>query len=319
MSRGVDAAGLREERDRLAREHGPWGDDVFLADGLRTIEGEPGGAWMRTKALVQVVADALGGDLAGVRVLDLGAAEGRHTVEFARHGAEAVALEGRAGNVAKARFLKEALGLEGMDVVLSDVRELSAATHGEFDAVLCLGLLYHLEAEAVVDVVRRIAEVTRRVAVFDTHVSDRPRAEVTAGGRTLHGRLMREFDPGASAEEQAMLNRSSIANPESFWPTRASLFNLLADSGFTSVLEVQVPRVPRTSDRITLVCFRGEEREVLSAPSVPVRVTWPEREKKRVNPNASWRGELKKRLAPFTPAPVKEWSRRRRLERQRRR
>jgi 2-polyprenyl-3-methyl-5-hydroxy-6-metoxy-1,4-benzoquinol methylase len=44
------------------------------------------------------------------------------------------------------RLAKEALELENLEVRLEDVRALDPQRHGAFDVVLCLGLLYHLDA-----------------------------------------------------------------------------------------------------------------------------------------------------------------------------
>jgi hypothetical protein len=225
-----------------------------------------------------------------------------------------VAVEGRAGNCEKLRFLKDALSLERLEVVEGDVRSVSAETHGEFDVTLCLGLLYHLEGDAAVGLIHAIAAMTSRLAVVDTLVSLAPRRELSARGRVYSGRPIREFDPGASHEEQMRLSRSSIGNPESFWLTRPSLFNLMTDAGFTSVLELRMPRFAQTSDRVQLVGFRGTPETVLSAPGGDQLnlERWPEREVQPLHPVATWRGELKRRVGPFVPARAKEWARQRR-------
>jgi SAM-dependent methyltransferase len=313
----MDAAALRAELDRLAREHGPWVDNVALGAGVSTVRPYVTAEERRTQAVLQAAADALGGELRNARVLDLGAAEGRHSIEFARHGAEVVALEGRPGNCEKLRFLKDVLSLDRLEVLQGDVRELSADTHGEFDVVLCLGLLYHLEGEAAVRLIHDIAAVTRRLAIVDTLVSLTPKRQITVDGSVYSGRPVREFDSGASLEEQLRLSRSSIGNPESLWLTRASLLNLLADAGFTSVSELRMPRFRQTADRVQLIAFRGERRTLLSAPGgdrLDVE-RWPERETRELHPLATWRGELKRRFAPFLPAWAKEKARQRRERR----
>jgi SAM-dependent methyltransferase len=319
MKTGMDAAALRAERDRLAREHGPWMDNVALGDGLWTVRPYVTAEERRTQAVLQAAADGRGGGLRDARVLDLGAAEGRHSIEFASHGADVLAVEGRPGNCEKLRFLKDALSLDRLDVLESDVRELSAEAHGEFDVVLCLGLLYHLEGEAAVALIHQIAAMTKRLALVDTLVSLDPKREITVDGRAYSGRPIREFDPDAPLEEQHRLSRSSIGNPESLWLTRASLFNLLIDAGFSSVYELRMPRFRQTADRVQLVAFRGERQTLLSAPGgdqLDVE-RWPEREVRPRHPMATWRGELKRRIAPYLPAGAKEWARERRLRRQR--
>jgi SAM-dependent methyltransferase len=313
----MDAAALRAERDRLAGEHGPWVDNVALGEGVSTVRPYVTAEERRTQAVLQAVADGLGGTLEGTRVLDLGAAEGRHSIEFARHGAEVVAVEGRPGNCEKMRFLKDALSLDRLEVVEGDVRDVSVDTHGTFDVVLCLGLLYHLEGEAAVGLIHAIAAMTKRLALVDTLVSLVPKRELTAHGREYSGRPIREFDPGASRAEQMRLSRSSIGNPESFWLTRPSLFNLMTDAGFTSVLDLRMPRFAQTTDRVQLVGFRGTRQTLLSAPGGDKLdlERWPEREAQQLHPVVTWRGELKRWIAPFVPAAAKEWARQRRERR----
>jgi SAM-dependent methyltransferase len=315
----MDAAALVAARDRLAREHGPWVDNVALGDGISTVRPYATAEERRTHAVLQAVADGLGGDLSGARMLDLGAAEGRHSIEFASHGAEVLAVEGRPGNCEKLRFLKDALSLDRLEVLQSDVRELSAETHGRFDVVLCLGLLYHLEGKAAVRLIREIGAMTTRLALVDTLVSLTPKHEFSVDGRTYSGRPIREFDPDTPMDEQQRLSRSSIGNPESLWLTRASLLNALTDAGFSSVYELRMPRFHQTSDRVQLVAFRGTRQTLLSAPDgsrLDVE-RWPEREVLRRHHMATWRGELKRRLAPYLPAAAKEWARQQRERRQR--
>jgi SAM-dependent methyltransferase len=310
----VQQTALTERLEQVAREQGPWGDNLLLEDGVYTISGEVTLDQQRLALVARAAADALGRPLEGARVLDIGAAEGLYAIELARHGAEVVALEGRRTNVEKANFLKETLGLENLQIVQDDVRNITREAYGEFDLVLCLGILYHLDGPAAVRLVHATAEVCRRVAVVDTHISFAAKQSLTVDGRTYAGRSVREFDAQASADEQERLSRSSIGNPESMWLTRPSLYNLLGDAGFTSVMEVRVPRDVFTSDRVTLIGFRGGPLPLLSAPKLDERPArrWPERETARAHSSQGWRAEATRRLAPLAPAGVKEWVRRRR-------
>src|SRR5262249_350381 len=105
-----------------------------------------------------------------VRVLDLACLEGLHSVEFALNGAKVVGVEGREANLAKARFTKDALSLGNLELVHDDVRNLSRERYGEFDVVLCLGILYHLDTPDVMKLAKNLAEVCTRVAIIDTHL-----------------------------------------------------------------------------------------------------------------------------------------------------
>jgi SAM-dependent methyltransferase len=310
----VDAAALRQRLDALAAEHGPWQDNLLVRDGVYTVTEVVTRDQSRVAAIVQGAADALAAPLEGARVLDLGGAEGRFAVELARHGADVTMVEGRAGNVEKVRFLKEVLDLANLDVVQDDVRNLSRERYGEFDLVLCLGVLYHLDAPAAVALAHRIAEVTRRVAIVDTHVSLTPVTSVTIEGRAYLGRRVREFDPGASEEERERLSRSALTNAESLWFTDASLLNLLADAGFTSVADLVAPYHRRSTDRRTFVAFRGASMRSRSAPGLDsgAATRRPEKERATPHPNQTAVAAVKLRLAPLAPALLKEWARRQR-------
>jgi 2-polyprenyl-3-methyl-5-hydroxy-6-metoxy-1,4-benzoquinol methylase len=131
------------QMDAVVMRWGVWTDhNIQIADNVFTI----GEAIVSEKVrrVLQVVADLAGKPLSEIRVLDLACLEGQYAVEFARHGARAVAIEGREANFEKANFAKRMLSLDNLQLIRGDVRDLSREKHGVFDVVLCLGILYHL-------------------------------------------------------------------------------------------------------------------------------------------------------------------------------
>jgi predicted RNA methylase len=74
-------------------------------------------------------------------VLDLACLEAHYAIEFALHGARAVGIEYRDESLAKARFAKEHLRLDKLELFKDDVRNLSRERYGEFDLVICSGIL----------------------------------------------------------------------------------------------------------------------------------------------------------------------------------
>ena len=83
------------------------------------------------------------------KILEIGAATGRYTLELARRGYTVTAVDLSAGLVehCAARLAEAGLAAQ-VRLVVADVRDLSAITETDFDAVLLMGPLYHLMLEA---------------------------------------------------------------------------------------------------------------------------------------------------------------------------
>jgi SAM-dependent methyltransferase len=200
----------------------------------------------RIRALVQAIPD-----LAGSTVLDLGAGDGEIAAELALRGATVTAVEGRAENAVEIRALRNERGIRKslLEVLVSDVRELNWDVLGEFDVVVCSGLLYHLPLPDAVELARHMHAVCTRMLVVDTEVAWGPLVE-EQGYAGLH---FREH-PGSL---------SALDDRDSFWLTRASLHALLYDAGFASSLELGSPGQPRRETRATVVAYVGERVERL--------------------------------------------------------
>jgi SAM-dependent methyltransferase len=239
----------------------------------------------RVARVAQVVSDLSGERLRGARVLDLGAADGWFSIELAKRGAgQVVAIEGREENLAKAVTARDALGLDQVELIHGDARELSPEAHGQFDVVLCLGLLYHLDVPAVFELAGRVASVCRGYALIETQVALSARERIEFEGRAYRGAWYPEdvAQPGASLD-----------NPRSFWLTRPSLLNLLADVGFTSVSEVLTPVIPALGefrDHVLLVAVKG-------TPVADTAERWPERPPRLAHPTQGFRHRVRERLA----------------------
>jgi hypothetical protein len=264
----------------VAERTGPWtAHNIELAPGVFTRGPHQSGDERRLRLITQLAADITGRPLESLRVLDLGALEGSVGIEFALHGAEVVLLEGREHNAEKIRFAIDTLGIQRASVRTEDARILSRDVHGEFDVVLCLGLLYHLDEPGVFGLLRAMNEVCNGVLVVDTRVAledrelERHRREELSGdpsvlgtmrevkvdGRTYRGRDYPEHPPGASPDERRTNSWASLDNLSSLWLTGPSLVNALLDSGFTTVLEPVGPFLPKEPDRRLVVAVAGDE------------------------------------------------------------
>lgn len=304
----MDVQELREEKQKVIQSYGDWTDhNIHIAGDLYTIGEDV--ASTRLRRIVQIVADVANEPLANLRVLDLACLEGLYAIEFARQGARAVGIEGREASIEKARFVQKALGLDHL-LTLSqdDVRNLSREKYGEFDVVLCLGILYHLDAPDVFRFVENIGRVTTRFAVIDTYVSIASKDVRDYEGKSYWGREIFEHFPSDSAEQRLSRAWSSLDNPKSFWLTERSLYNLLSACGFTTVYQCQVPAdVNKPADRVTLLAIKGKPQALVSTPRVnemPV-AGWPERWKPRVSPDQDPRVQISKRLSHMVPSAVK--------------
>jgi SAM-dependent methyltransferase len=286
--------------DAVVARVGPWtAHNVYLGDGLWTISGRHPAPDLRLRRALQIVGDLAARPFEELRVLDLACGEGLFGIELARRGAEVVGIEGRAVHVERARFASEELGLRGYEVVQDDIRNLTPETYGEFDVVLCLGILYHLDTPDVFEILRAVGEVCRRLAIVDTWVGRRPEAARAWDGHEYWGSVVPEHPPELEPEERLEALQMSLDNPNSFWLTKRSLQNLLLRVGFTSVFEAAAPRaVSLPADEVVLAAIRGEDREIAGIDDRSA-VPWPalpEQEKRPLHPTQTTLGRLRRRL-----------------------
>lgn len=262
---------IERRKAEIVEEHGPWtANNVRLgAAGWAMGDDRSGVAEARVARIAQVVSDAAGG-LDGLRILDLGCYEGAFSLELASHGASVHGIDVRAGHIAKAELARDALGLTTATFDIADVRDGSWAKD-TYDVVLCLGLLYHLPARDAVELLQRIVSSTSRFAVIETQVALRATHTIEVERSPLRGRTYGENtnQPGASVD-----------NPESFWMTRPSLLNALAEAGFTSVAECALPVIPALAayrDHVTVLAWPGTALDQRTHPPVVTHERWPER------------------------------------------
>jgi hypothetical protein len=283
----MDLDQLAQEKQALVDRYGGWsqgrlhlGDDVYTADE-RNLDVE-----VRLRRVVQIIADATRQPFDQLRIIDFGCLEGLESIELVARGATVIGIEGRDDNIVKADFAKRALSLSRVEFYRDDVRNVTRERYGEFDVVLCMGILYHLDAPDVFRFLEHIAELCSHIAIFDTHFSFIDDEVRIHKGRRYHGTLFEEHLPSASREQRLARRWSSLDNATSFWFTRPSLFNVLAHVGFTSVLECYIPaEINKINDRTTLLAFRGDRQEprVFPATGALGSEDWPERRPRRLS------------------------------------
>lgn len=261
---------IRLEKSRIVERYGNWTNhNIHLgSDSFTMGKDVVTGAEVKLKRILQMVADVAGGSLEQLRVLDLACLEGLYGLEFALHGAEVVGIEGREPSIEKARFAQRALGLENIRFFQDDVRHISVDRHGTFDVVLCLGIFYHLDKCDIPDFLSRLAEVCSRHLVIDTHLALQVNDVMVSQGRQYPGQTYIEHAPDSTPEQRLDNLWASLDNARSFWPDRASFFELLTGAGFSSIYECHQPPVAKyvqmhalgQADRNTFLAIKGQSQ-----------------------------------------------------------
>jgi SAM-dependent methyltransferase len=240
---------ILEVRDFLS----PWNHNIALPHGVYTAACDA--YYPAHREIMRVLHERLGRDFNGQRIVDIGCLEGYFSIECALQGAEVLGIDGKLLNVRKCEFVRSVLGVIRATFVLEDAMKVTRESFGRFDAVLALGLLYHLEDPYTF--LANMAELCDGFAVIDTHVAlqDQPetikkgwRPELsemrrfTFGGRSYEGRLYREFPPGTARDVKDLSSTTSLENELSVWLTEDSLVRMLHDVGFSGTEKIVFPR-----------------------------------------------------------------------------
>jgi tRNA (mo5U34)-methyltransferase len=139
-----------------------WYHSFELPDGTR-IEGFNKLDWLRKR----YERFPIPADLAGKRVLDIGAWDGWFSFEAERHGAEVTAID----CVEVANFLELQRRLASrVSYRIVDFYELPEAGLGVFDIVFCLGILYHLKHPLLA--LEIVCGLTTETAIVESFVID---------------------------------------------------------------------------------------------------------------------------------------------------
>ena len=198
-----------------------------------------------------------------LRVADLGCLEGGYAVEFAKLGFDTLGIEAREDNLVKCNYVKSDLRLSNLNFVKDDVRNL--ANYGNFDIVLCYGLLYHLNDPA--DFLKKISECTNKLLLLNTHFAPESDIRYTLGSLNTYviapiqkrlklrsgtqnyrlssltnhegyrGRWYREWSNSADKNKIEKLLWASYNNSKSFWLCKKDLTTAIMDAGFNNVFE----------------------------------------------------------------------------------
>ena len=168
-------------------------------------------------------------DLTGKTVLDIGAAEGFYSFECERRGATVTAVDRVDGEESGFSIVKRIINAKAEHKRCS-VYNLSVEEIGQFDLVLCLGVIYHLRYPLLaLDVLHSICKSDM---ILETQICDKYYLNTKGDicnlgdlGPELTKTPMAQFYPGRE------LN-NDITN---WWaPNLVGLLSMLETSGFTS-------------------------------------------------------------------------------------
>lgn len=156
-------------------------------------------------------------------ILELGSLEGAHSIILAqRPGVTRVlALEGRQFNLRKARFIKELFDARNLEFAEANLEEADLRAYGNFDAVFCSGLLYHLPEPW--KLIAQLPAIAPLLFLWTHYAKDEEASEVAP---RLRGKICVE---GGSDEPLSGMSATAT------WLTLESLGSLLKRSGYRSV------------------------------------------------------------------------------------
>lgn len=144
-------------------------------------------------------------DMKGLKALDIGCADGAYSFEMARRGADVTSADLFSPDFQNVNFLSEALNLP-VKYKQSSIYELQGEK--EYDIILALGLLYHLQYPLLG--LHCLNKLCRGTLVLESHVS-------SGWGMWL------KFLPGKELAD----------DPSNWWdPTPKCLLSMIKSSGF---------------------------------------------------------------------------------------
>ncbi len=194
----------------------------------------------RKRHFFDPMVELFGGELKGKRVLDLGCNAGFWSLHAIEAGCDSVlGIDGRQMHIDQANFVFETKGIDPTRYRFEkhNLFDVELSSFGQFDIVLCLGLLYHVNRP--IELFENITRANTDLLLIDTAVD-------SADDPFL--RLVREpvSDPRNSADYEVV-----------FWPTRKAVFDMVGLFGYHVVM-----LVPDFEDYTGLEDFEAGGRRV---------------------------------------------------------
>jgi tRNA (mo5U34)-methyltransferase len=219
------AAGLVRSR--------PWHHNFEIIPGLRTGgTHDPSNRWRELQ---------LPEDLTGMSVADVGASNGYFSFEAYKRGADVDAFDIRHKDNSGFGLAQYINGLDGIKHHHVNVLNLEESAFGQFDIVLCLGLLYHTSDPYLA--LKRCATLSRTRLLVESHCYD-----TFLPPDFARDTLMKYWPDFKRFPEQGSTLNHDRSN---FWsPTSSCLTRMVEDMGFVA------RRVIVNNDRVLIDAMR---------------------------------------------------------------
>ena len=123
----------------------------------------------RWRMLEDCLDQRLGADRSNLSALDLASHQGWFAVKMAQSGFGRVkGIDARRAHVEDSSLIADIYGLQGLSFEQGDIHALDADALGQFDVVLMMGLLYHLENP--VGALRACRALCRKLCLIETQI-----------------------------------------------------------------------------------------------------------------------------------------------------
>jgi SAM-dependent methyltransferase len=179
-------------------------------------------------------------------VVELGSLEGGHSFALAKSETvnKILAIEAREVNIERSKFVKKVFDDKKVEFLQADLEKLDFAQFGNFDAVFCSGLLYHLPRPW--ELIPKLAKISPNIFIW-TQVSEEAKAK-----------KMREGWRGKFYREGGIFDPLSGMSKKSFWFSLGSLINILTQNGYKQVKIIENNLSHPNGAAVTLAATAGE-------------------------------------------------------------